>query len=223
MSTALTTPLIPPAEPEEQQAFDALRPVEQRFTIIYVNNGGNAAAAYRETHPDRKGNKLTMQKLASKLANKPTVARAIHEVLRDRGYAPDAVRSKLMAYAVNNPADFELWFNGSKTLAQLAAAGVDTTTIQEVLVTIKPGPHGDQTTRKLRFCDPQLAVTTLGRMLGLLDERKHLSISGMIGVAALDLRDKSGEELDTIMAALTTGQPPPRLIDAVVVDSDTSK
>ncbi len=100
----------------------------------------------------------------------------------------------------------------------MAESGVDCSTIQEVLITVKPSAHGDQTTRKLRFHDSQLATTTLSRMQGLLDERKHLSVSGMVGVAALDLRDKSDEELARIQHALAAGQPPPKPIEAVVAD-----
>ncbi len=52
-------------------------------------------------------------------------------------------------------------------------------------------------------------------MHGLLDEHRHLKITGMVGVAALDLRDKSADELACIHAALTTGQqPPPTLIES---------
>ena len=118
----------------------------------------------------------------------------------------------MMVFASNDPANFEPFISGDKTLAELSASGVDCSVVSEILVTVKPGPHGDQVTRKLRFSDSQLATTTLSRMSGLLDERRRVELSGMVGVAALDLRDKSDEELEAIRHALLAGQPPPKLL-----------
>ena len=124
---------------------------------------------------------------------------------------------------MNDPRDFEPWFLNQKTLEQLAADGVDTTTIQEVLVTVKPTAQGDQVTKKLRFYDSQQATTTLGRMLGLLDERKSINVTGIIGIAALDLRDKSPDELAAIQHAIATGTTPPGLPQEVATLLDPEK
>ncbi len=197
---------------------------QKKFVRLYVQGGGNGAKAYVGAGYSKNGKNAG----ASRLLANVNVSRAIQAALADAGYTPNGIRSKLMAFVVNDPRAFEPWFLGEKTLEQLAAGGLDTTVIQEILVTVKPTAQGDQVTKKLRFYDAQLAVTTLGRMLGLLDERKHLSVSGMVGVAALDLRDKSAEELATIHAALTTGQqPPPTLIEQaaaeVVADALTAQ
>ena len=225
MTTALavpTTRALATTEEPEPSALEALKARDQQFAIIYVDNGGNGCDAYRRTRPQCTSNQKTVQKLASRLANTEKVTRAIQEVLRLKGFTAEGIHSKLIGYATNKPSRFAPFLDGSKTLAELELEGVDSSCIQEILVIVKPGSNGDQVTRKLRFYDAQQAVTTLGKMLGLLDERKHVTLSGVIGVAALDLRDKSGEELDTITAALTTSQPPPKLIDAVVTDSVTT-
>ena len=189
----------------QKEGNGELNPKQMMFVKGFVENGGNATKAYLAAGYAPKA----AMSGASQLLSKVNVSRAIQAALKEKGYTPDAIRCKLLAYVVNDPRDFEPWFLGEKTLEQLAAAGVDTTTIQEMMTTVKPGKNGDQVTRKLRFYDSQLATTTLGKMLGLLDERRHLSVSGMVGVAALDLRDKSPEELATIQAALALGKPPP--------------
>jgi len=160
---------------------------------------------------------------ASQLLGNIRTTRAIQEALTERGLTPDAVRCKALAYVVNDPQDFEPWFLNEKTLKQLAAEGVDTTTIQEVLVTVKPTAQGDQITRKLRFYDAQQAVTTLGKMLGLLDERKSLTVTATVTVAALDLRDKSDEKLARIQHTLSTGTTPPGLPQEVPTLLDPEK
>lgn len=228
MTTALAAPLAgaldttTEAEPEPS-ALEALKPRDQQFAMLFVDNGGNGTAAYKATHPRCRGTNGAVRALASRLGAQVNIKRAIQEVLRLKGFTPEGIHSKLIAYATNTPSRFEPYLDGSKTLAQLELEGVDSSCIQEILVIVKPGRDGDQVTRKLRFYDAQQAVTTLGKMLGLLDERKHISLSGVVGVVALDLRDKSGEELDHITATLAAGQPPPKLIEAVVVDDITSK
>ena len=193
---------------------DGLNTKQTTFVQNYVANGGNGSAAYKAAgygtgRPDVG---------ASALLDKPSITRAIQAALKERGYSPDAIRSKLMVFASNRPSEFVPFLDGSKTLKELELEGVDSSVVQEILVTVKPSAHGDQTTRKLRFYDAQLAVTTLGRMLGLLDERKSISVTGMVAVAALDLRDKTPEELASIQAALASGKPPPGFEQQVSAD-----
>lgn len=226
MTTALATP--PPTgalAKAEQPSLRSLSLRHQQFAMMFVDNGGNSTQAYRGIYAHRcKGRKdNVVRALASQLLARACVTRAIQELLRLKGFTAEGIHSKLIGYVTNKPSRFDRFLDGSKTLAELELEGVDSSCIQEILVIVKPGSNGDQVTRKLRFYDAQQAVTTLGKMLGLLDERKHLTVSGVIGVAALDLRDKSGDELDNITAALAAGQAPPKLIEAEVVDSVTSK
>lgn len=225
MTTTLATPpALGALEKAETPALRSLSLRHQEFAIGFVENGGNSTQAYRDIYANRcKGRKdNVVRALASQLLARPCVTRAIQEILRLKGFTPEGIHSKLIAYATNKPSQFEPYLNGSKTLEQLELEGVDSSCIQEILVIVKPGKDGDQVTRKLRFCDAQQAVTTLGKMLGLLDERKRVEFSGVVGVAALDLRDKSDDELAAIRHAMTSDQPPPKLIEAEVVDSVTT-
>ncbi len=194
-----------------------LTPQEMKFVQLYVEGGGNGVQAYKQAGYSGKASDGGASG-ASRLLKRAKVSRAIAAALVEAGYSPDGVRSKLMVLAANDPRDFEPWFLGKKTLEELSAAGVDTSVIQEMMLQIKPTKDGDQITRKLRFHDAQLATPTLGRRLGLLDEKRHLTVSGLVGVGALDLRDKSPEELASIQAALASGVPPPGFEQQVPAD-----
>lgn len=175
-----------------------LKPKERLFVNFYVRNGGNATLAYGQAGYAKRKNRSA----ASVLLNKPYIQDAIQKLLAASGYTPDGLRSRLMIYADNDPSQFGPFLDGSKTLEELAGEGVDTRTVSEALVIVKPGKDGDHVTHKLRWHDSQQATTTLAKMHGLLDERKRIELSGMVGVGALDLRDKTDEELEALRVAM---------------------
>ncbi len=149
------TPTESPEEP------DFLTGKQRAFAAAYLANGFNATRAVKEA--GYASNSAHAE--GWRLLHNPKIMAVISKAFQDKGIAPMAVQILLAVVAFDaDMADFEPWIDGTKTLEQLRAEGVDTRAVKSATVSITG-------TRRIELHDRLAALKELGRILGMVTNK----------------------------------------------------
>ncbi len=108
----------------------------------------------------------------------PKIAEAISLGLENSGLSLDRIKTELgkMVFGIDIK-DFAPWLDGSKTLAQLHAAGVDTTHIESFSRT----PNQEGESRSLKMHNKLRAFELLVRVCGMIEDVRRITGGEDIG------------------------------------------
>lgn len=187
---------------DNETAFSQLTGKQQRFVLAYLQCFNASQAAREAGYAARSARQIGHENL-----NKPEVAAAIAEELDARGLTAEHIKVALGEIAFGaNPAAFNDFLTGAKTLAQLEKDGLNTMLAKSISVS----ETAKGSTRKVELLDRLAALRELARVLGIVTEKQE--ITGGLGVG-LDLRDMPDAELKRLQHAIgsdiTDGAPAP--------------
>ena len=125
--------------------------------------------------------KKTAQAIGSENLSKPLIAKAISKGLDNSGLSLERIKCELGKYVFGmDMANYAPWLNGEKSLAELHAAGVDTSLVESFSIT--PNQAGEA--RTLRLHNKLRAFELLVRVLGLIENVQRIKGGEDIGKAA---------------------------------------
>ena len=154
-----------------------LNPKQIKFIKQYLIHFNATKAALEAGYGKRKG-KSSAHSIGWENLHKPAIAEAISRGLENSGLSLDRIKTELgkMVFGINIK-DFAPWLDGSKTLAQLHADGVDTTHIESFSRT----PNIEGVSRTLKMHSKLRAFELLVRVCGMIEDVRRIKGGEDIG------------------------------------------
>jgi len=148
-------------------AGKTLNPKQEKWARAYAAGKSATQAAIAAGYAPRSAGN-TGHRL---MKNGDVLARAT-EMVADEGVTEKEVLRELIRQAFGrNMVDFEPYLEGDKTLADLAADGVNVSLVKRCKRLVRPTQLGDNETHEIELVDGQRALETLARILGMLTEK----------------------------------------------------